>query len=215
MSIGNARVIFDAACHPKSFISLDGADHVLTRPADAAYAASVMAAWAARYLPAPEDPDSATPPARPAPGDVVVVTESGARPYGQRITAGGHQLIADEPAAAGGADSGPTPYDLLLAGLGACTAITVRMYADRKGWPLRQTTVRLRHRRIHARDCASCETRTGQLDQIDRELQFEGELTDEQRARLLDIAERCPVHRTLHSEALVSTTETVPDEPGG
>ena len=215
MSIGNARVIFDAACHPKSFISLDGADHVLTRPADAAYAASVMAAWAARYLPAPEDPDSETPPARPAPGDVVVVTELGARPYGQRITAGGHQLIADEPAAAGGADSGPTPYDLLLAGLGACTAITVRMYADRKGWPLRQTTVRLRHRRIHARDCASCETRTGQLDQIDRELQFEGELTDEQRARLLDIAERCPVHRTLHSEALVSTTETVPDEPGG
>ena len=89
------------------------------------------------------------------------------------------------------------------------------MYADRKGWPLRQTTVRLRHRRIHAADCASCETRTGQMDQIVREMQFEGELTDEQRARLLDIAERCPVHRTLHSEVLVSTAETVPDEPGG
>jgi putative redox protein len=137
----------------------------------------------------------------------VVVTESGAGPYGQRITAGGHQLAADEPAAIGGSDSGPTPYDLLLAGLGACTAITVRMYADRKGWPLRQTTVRLRHRRIHATDCAYCETRTGQLDHIDRELQFTGELTEEQRARLLDIAERCPVHRTLHSEVLVSTAE--------
>ena len=145
----------------------------------------------------------------------MVVTESDARPYGQRITAGGHQLVADEPAAVGGADSGPTPYDLLLAGLGACTAITVRMYADRKGWRLRHITVRLRHRRIHATDCAGCETRTGQLDQIEREMQFEGELTDEQRARLLDIAERCPVHRTLHSEVLVSTAESVPDGPGG
>jgi uncharacterized OsmC-like protein/alpha/beta superfamily hydrolase len=215
VTFASARVIFEAACHPRSFISLDGADHVLTHPADAAYAASIIAAWAARYLPAPEGRDSEPSPAGPALRNVVVVTESGARPYGQFITAGGHQLIADEPAAVGGADSGPTPYDLLLAGLGACTAITVRMYADRKGWRLRQTTVRLRHRRIHARDCAGCETKTGQLDRIEREMQFEGELTGEQRARLLDIAERCPVHRTLHSEALVSTTETVPDEPGG
>jgi putative redox protein len=215
VSFGNARVIFDAARHPKSFISLDGADHLLTRPADVSYAASVMAAWAARYLPAPEGPDSGTSPAGPALHDVVVVTESDERPYGQRITAGGHQLVADEPAAVGGADSGPTPYDLLLAGLGACTAMTVRMYADRKGWRLRRTTVRLRHRRIHAKDCAGCETMTGQLDHIDREMQFEGELTDEQRGRLLDIAERCPVHRTLHSEVLVSTAESVPDGPGG
>ncbi len=215
VSIADARAIFEAARHPKSFISLDGADHLLTHPADASYAASVIAAWAARYLPAPEGPDSAALQARSAGRGVVVVTESDARPYGQCITAGGHHLAADEPAAVGGADSGPTPYDLLLAGLGACTAITVRMYADRKGWPLRQTTVRLRHRRIHAADCASCETRTGQMDQIVREMQFEGELTDEQRARLLDIAERCPVHRTLHSEVLVSTAETVPDEPGG
>ena len=210
VSLDNARVIFDAARHPKSFISLDGADHGLTRPADASYAASVIAAWAARYLPAPQRQDNGTSPAGPAGHDVVVVTESDARPYGQRITAGGHQLVADEPAAIGGADSGPTPYDLLLAGLGACTAITVRMYADRKGWPLRQTTVRLRHQRIHAKDCADCETRTGQMDQIERELQFEGELTDSQRARLLDIAERCPVHRTLHSEVLVSTAESGP-----
>jgi putative redox protein len=211
VSFGDAWLIFEAASYPKSFISLDGADHQLSRLADAAYAAGVIAAWAARYLPAPEGPDTGASPAEPALRDVVVVTESGARPYGQRITAGGHQLIADEPAAIGGADSGPTPYDLLLAGLGACTAITVRMYADRKGWPLRQTTVRLRHQRIHAKDCASCETTLGQLDQIERELQFEGELTDEQRARLMDIAERCPVHRTLESEVLVSTVERVPD----
>ena len=210
VTFGNAEVIFEAARHPKSFISLDGADHGLTRPADVSYAASVMATWAARYLPAPQRPDSGTSPAGPAGHDDVVVTESDARPYGQRIIAGGHQLVADEPAAIGGADSGPTPYDLLLAGLGACTAITVRMYAQRKGWPLRQITVRLRHQRIHGKDCADCETRTGQMDQIERELQFEGELTDSQRARLLDIAERCPVHRTLHSEVLVSTAESGP-----
>jgi putative redox protein len=207
VTFGNAEVIFEAARHPKSFISLDGADHGLTRPADVSYAASVMATWAARYLPAPQRPDSGTSPAGPAGHDDVVVTESDARPYGQRIIAGGHQLVADEPAAIGGADSGPTPYDLLLAGLGACTAITVRMYAQRKGWPLRQITVRLR---LHGKDCADCETRTGQMDQIERELQFEGELTDSQRARLLDIAERCPVHRTLHSEVLVSTAESGP-----
>jgi uncharacterized OsmC-like protein/alpha-beta hydrolase superfamily lysophospholipase len=211
VGFGDAGVIFEAASHPKSFISLDGADHGLTRPTDAAFAAGVMAAWAARYLPASEGPDRGTSTPGSGRDGVVVVTESGAGPYGQRITASGHQLVADEPAAIGGTDSGPTPYDLLLAGLGACTAITVRMYADRKGWPLRQTTVRLRHRRIYATDCAECETSTGQLDQIDRELQFEGELTDDQRARLMGIAERCPVHRTLHSEVLVTTTE---DRPG-
>jgi uncharacterized OsmC-like protein/alpha/beta superfamily hydrolase len=208
VSFGDAGVIFEAARQPKSFISLDGADHGLTRPADAAFAAGVMAAWAARYLPAPEDPE----PAGLAHRDVVVVTGSEAHPFGQRIIAGGHQLVADEPAVIGGADSGPTPYDLLLAGLGACTAITVRMYADRKGWPLRQLTVRLRHSRIHAVDCLDCETKSGQLDQIERELRFEGELTDDQRARLMDIADRCPVHRTLHSEVLVATTEA---RPGG
>ena len=206
VSFGNAEVIFAAARQPKSFISLDGADHGLSRPADAAYAAGLMAAWAARGLPAPEDPA----PDGLAHRDVVVVTGSEAHPFGQRIIAGGHQLVADEPAVIGGADSGPTPYDLLLAGLGACTAITVRMYADRKGWPLRQMTVRLRHSRIHAVDCLDCETKNGQLDQIERELRFEGELTDDQRARLMDIADRCPVHRTLHSEVLVATTEAQP-----
>lgn len=209
VDVDNARIIFEAARHPKSFVSLDDADHRLTRPADAAYAASVMAAWAARYLPALADSGKGTSPACQPPHDGVIVTESDALPFGQRISVGGHDLAADEPAAIGGADSGPTPYDLLLAGLGACTSITVRMYAERKGWPLRLVTVRLRHRRIHASDCTGCETQTGRLDHIERELQFEGELTGEQRTRLLDIAERCPVHRTLHSEVLVSTTETV------
>jgi uncharacterized OsmC-like protein/alpha/beta superfamily hydrolase len=209
VDIDNARIIFEAARHPKSFVGLDDADHRLTRSADAAHAASVMAAWASRYLPAPAGPGNGTSPARQPRHDGVVVIESDARPFGQRISVGGHDLAADEPAAIGGADSGPTPYDLLLAGLGACTSITVRMYAERKGWPLRLVTVRLRHRRIHASDCTGCETQTGRLDHIERELQFDGELTAEQRARLLDIAERCPVHRTLHSEVLVSTTQAV------
>jgi uncharacterized OsmC-like protein/alpha-beta hydrolase superfamily lysophospholipase len=207
VGIDNARIIFDAARHPKSFISLDGADHLLTRRADATYAASVIAAWAARYLPAPDGLSTG-----PSPRDVVVVAESNARPYGQRITVGGHELFADEPADIGGADTGPGPYDLLLAALGACTSITVRMYAERKGWPLRHITVQLRHRRIHAEDCAACDTKTGRIDHIDRELRFDGELTDEQRATLLHIAGRCPVHRTLHSEVAISTTEA---DPGG
>lgn len=205
VGIDNARTIFDAARHPKSFISLDGADHRLTRRADATYAASVIAAWAARYLPVPDGLD-AGPPSR----GVVVVAESNARPYGQRITVGGHELFADEPADIGGADTGPGPYDLLLAALGACTSITVRMYAERKGWPLRHITVQLRHRRIHAEDCAACDAKTGRIDHIDRELRFDGELTGEQRAALLHIAGRCPVHGTLHSEVDISTTEGDP-----
>ena len=205
--IGQARAIFEAASGPRAFISLDGADHRLSRPADAGYAASVMAAWAARYLPSSACPDGGATPARAARHEVVV-TESDARPYGQRITAGGHHLTADEPAAFGGADSGPGPYDLLLAALGACTAMTVRMYAERKGWGLRHTTVRLRHERVHATDCAGCETPTSLLDHIQRELTLDGDLSDEQRARLLAIAERCPVHRTLRAGALVSTTES-------
>jgi putative redox protein len=207
VSVDQARVIFEAARHPKSFVSLDGADHRLTRPADAAYAASVIAAWAARYLAAPDRPDRGTRPAVPAEPGVVVVSESQARPFGQRISVGGHELTADEPASVGGADTGPSPYELLLGALGACTAITVRIYADRKGWPLRHVTVRLRHERIHARDCAECETATGQLDHIKREIGLDGDLTGDQRARLLDMAERCPVHRTLHSEVHTSTAE--------
>jgi uncharacterized OsmC-like protein len=143
---------------------------------------------------------------------VVVVTESDARPYGQRIIVGEHELTSDEPSTIGGADSGPTPYDLLLAGLGACTAVTLRMYAERKSWDLRHVTVRLRHDRIHARDCVDCETSVGWLDHIQREVQLEGDLTDEQRARLLAIAEHCPVHRTLHSEVVISTVGSTPDE---
>lgn len=195
VGVDNARRVYDTARHPKSFISLDGADHQLTDPADATYAASVLAPWAARY---------ALSKAAATRGGQVVVAESGVGPYGQRVTAGQHVLNADEPAPIG-LDSGPNPYELLLSALGACTSMTLRMYADRKGWPLERVTVDLDHTRIHATDCADCETRTGKIDRIERTIHLEGDLDADQRARLLEIADKCPVHRTLRSEIDIRT----------
>ena len=201
VGIDNASRIFAAAKHPKSFVSLDGADHLLTRREDAAYVAEVVAAWAGRFLPEP-------PPALSAEPDEVVVQETREGRFTTAIAAGPHALRADEPAAVGGDDTGPTPYGLLLASLGACTSMTMRMYADRKKWPLERVTVRLRHDKVHARDCEECETRDGKIDRIEREIAIEGDLDVEQRERLLAIADRCPVHRTLHSEVQVTTRPT-------
>lgn len=199
VGIDNAREIFDNARHPKSFVSLDDADHLLSRRGDAAYAATVIGAWADRYLPArPESPQGED----VEPG-TVVVAETG--PLSQRIQAGRHIMVADEPTSAGGEDTGPTPYGLLLAALGACTSMTVRMYANRTEWPLESTTVTLKHSRIHAADCADCETREGRLDHVERVIQLDGDLDDEQRARLIEIANKCPVHRTLRSEVVIDT----------
>ena len=135
----------------------------------------------------------------------VTVTETGSGSYTQQISAGHHRLVADEPRPIGD-DAGPTPYDLLLAGLGTCTSITVRMYADRKGWPLERVRVTLRHSRIHAEDCADCETTKGWINQIDCDVELAGELDDTQRQRLLQIAGRCPVHQTLTSEVHITTS---------
>jgi putative redox protein len=143
----------------------------------------------------------ATPPSE----GTVIVTETGSGTYTQQITAGHHRLAADEPQPIG-ADAGPTPYDLLLAALGACTSMTVRMYANRKGWPLEQVRVTLRHSRIHAQDCAECETTKAWIDHIDRDIELAGDLDDEQRQRLLYIADRCPVHQTLTSEVDIATS---------
>jgi putative redox protein len=134
----------------------------------------------------------------------VTVTETGAGTYTQQITAGRHEFNADEPRPIGD-DEGPTPYDLLLAALGACTSMTVRMYADRKGWPLEQIRVTLQHKRIHAEDCAECETTKGWIHHIDRDIELTGDLDDTQRERLLQIAERCPVHQTLTSEVRIAS----------
>jgi putative redox protein len=135
----------------------------------------------------------------------VTVTETGPGVYTQEIAVGQHRLVADEPRPIGD-DAGPTPYGLVLAGLGACTSMTVRMYANRKDWPLERVRVTLRHSRIHAKDCANCATAKGWIDHIDRDIELAGDLDDTQRQRLLDIAERCPVHQTLTSEVHIATS---------
>jgi putative redox protein len=143
--------------------------------------------------------------AAPSSEGTVTVTETGSGTYTQQIAAGQHRLVSDEPRPIGD-DAGPTPYDLLLAGLGACTSMTVRMYADRKGWSVERVRVTLRHSRIHAKDCADCETSNGWIDHIDRDVELSGDLDDSQRQRLLHIAERCPVHQTLTSEVDIATS---------
>ena len=200
VEIDNARQIFMAAKHPKSFISLDDADHLLTNKADGRYVASVLASWVGRYIGRPFE--EAGPKA--APGSVVV-REAGAGRFTQDVAAGAHRLTADEPESYGGDDRGPGPYDLLLAGLGACTSMTVRMYAERKGWALGQVEVALKHDKIHAEDCAECETKVGKLDKIERSLKLTGDLDEAQRTKLLEIADKCPVHRTLHSEVVIES----------
>jgi putative redox protein len=201
VGIDNASAIFAAARHPKSFVSLDTADHLLTRRQDAEYVSRVLAAWASRYLGARDDDAGAE-----VADGTVIVEETGAGRFQQRIRVGRHQLFADEPSSAGGLDTGPGPYDLLLASLGACTAMTMRLYAERKGWPLERAAVRLRHAKIHAADCADCETRgDARIDELHKELILGGPIDAEQRARLVEIASRCPVHRTLLSEIKIRT----------
>ena len=202
VGIDNATRIFVAAKHPKSFVSLAGADHLLSNRRDSAYAADVIAAWASRYIDAAVTDQTADPGDRPR---EVVVRETRNSKFQQTVTVGPHRLLADEPVAAGGEDTGPAPYDFLLAGLGACTSMTMRLYAERKSLPLERTTVTLRHSKIHAQDCAECETREGMLDQIDRVIAMEGPLDVEQRKRLMEIADKCPVHRTLTSEIRIVT----------
>ena len=201
VGIENASRIFTAARHPKSFVSLAGADHLLSRQSDAAYVANVIAAWAERYL------DMAPAAGQTEEAGLVTVRETGEGHLQQEVTAGTHRILADEPVAAGGGDSGPNPYDFLLAALGACTSMTLRLYAEHKQLPLDRVTVRLRHGRIYAADCETCETKEGKIDQIERAITLEGTLDVSQRARLLEIADKCPVHRTLTSEVVIKTTE--------
>lgn len=203
VGIDNATRIFVAAKHPKSFISLAGADHLLSEKRDTGYVAEVIASWAQRYLESQPPGGAESPASRD-----VVVRETGHGKFQQAVTVGPHRLTADEPIPVGGDDTGPGPYDFLLAALGACTSMTLRLYAERKALPLDRVTVTLRHSKVHAADCAECETKTGTLDQIEREIAMEGTLDPEQRQKLIDIADKCPVHRTLTSEVRI-TTRTV------
>jgi uncharacterized OsmC-like protein/alpha-beta hydrolase superfamily lysophospholipase len=201
--IDHAARIYRAARDPRSFISLDRADRLLSDAASARSAGAVVAAWFAGYLAAPEEPRVATAPAVAHGSEVVVRT--GRERFRTEIRAGAHTLLSDEPAALGGADSGPDPYGLLLAALGACTSITLRMYADRKGWPLEEVIVRLSQARDHAGDSVECPGRPTRTQRVTRTIELVGPLDSAQRLRLLEIADRCPVHRTLDAGVLTDT----------
>ncbi|MFK7847533.1 MAG: alpha/beta fold hydrolase [Rhodothermales bacterium] len=206
VSVDNAAKIFQAAKHPKSFVSLDQADHLLMNEADAQYVGIVLAAWARKYIPVA--PAVASTEGEGAEGHEAgyVVAELGREGFTTDIYASGHTLVADEPISVGGADLGPSPYDLLNASLGACTVMTMRMYANRKGWPLEGVKTKLQHAKIYAKDCESCETEgNAKIDQITREIEMIGPLDDAQKKRLMEIADRCPVHRTLHGEIHVAS----------
>jgi putative redox protein len=203
VGIYNASHIFGAAKHPKSFVSLAGADHLLSSKSDAVYVANVIAAWADRYLDRPEVMTESQ-----VLEGLVLVRETRAGKFQQEILTGPHRLLADEPVKLGGLDSGPGPYDFLLAGLGACTSMTIRLYADLKKIPLENVSVRLNHeKKIHTKDCEDCENKVTKVDHIDRAITLEGPLDAEQRQKLMEIADRCPVHQTLESKIEISTIE--------
>lgn len=202
VGIDNASHIFGAAKHPKSFVSLNGADHLLSKKSDAVYVANVIAAWAERYLDQPEVMTEAE-----VDAGLVLVRETHGGKFQQEILSGPHRLLADEPEKLGGLNSGPGPYDYLLAGLGACTSMTIRLYADFKKLPLDNVSVRLSHGKIHVKDCETCDTKVSMVDHIERAITLEGALDAEQRKKLMEIADKCPVHKTLESKIDIHTFE--------
>jgi putative redox protein len=203
VGVDNAARIFKAAKHPKSFVSLEDADHLLSRRRDAAYVANVIVAWADRYLGAGEAAQPVDAPSEPG---TVVVRETGTGKFTSSVSINArHTLIADEPVSFGGDDRGPTPYDLLLSALGACKTMTMRIYAERKGIALDRAAVTLRHEKIHAEDCSECETESGMIDRIRTEIELFGDMDDETRRKVAAIAERCPVHRSLTSEVKIES----------
>lgn len=197
-----AHALFSVASHPRSFVSLDDADHLLTRGSDATYAADVLVAWAGRYV-GGDTPQPVAAPVDLPPGEVWIGERD--HSFWRAMRAGAHQLDADEPRSLGGGDRGPGPYDLLLMSLGACTSMTLRLYAKRKGYALDDVQVVLRHERLHANDCAECEGRSGRVERIAREITVRGDLDDAQRADLLRVADLCPVHRTLEGKPVIVT----------
>ncbi|MDT0618615.1 bifunctional alpha/beta hydrolase/OsmC family protein [Salinisphaera sp. P385] len=202
--VDEAAKIYQAAKHPKSFVSLDKADHLLSNARDAEYVATTIGAWASRYIREQPDSDESVAAAPEVAANEVLITE-GDHKFRRGLHTASHHLTADEPASVGGGNAGPTPYDLLLMSLGACTSMTLRLYANRNKIPLEDVKVWLTHERIHADDCAECENKTGQIERITRRIRLRGPLDDQQIARLIRIADRCPVHRTLESAPIITT----------
>ncbi len=198
VGVENAAEIYNSAMHPKSFISLDGADHLMSKTADSLYAGSMIAPWASRYVELGKE--------QIAPEGEVWTRISG-KGYLTEITAGKHHLIADEPEDHGGNDIGPSPYGYLLSALGTCTAMTLRMYADHKNLDLQEVKVKLTHEKVHASDGGDVNGAKSKIDQIKRFIQLEGDLTEEQRKRLIEIADRCPVHKTIEGKPEIITKE--------
>lgn len=198
VSIDEAAKLYQAAFHPKSFVSLDGADHLLTREADARYAGEIIASWSGRYITVPEQ--------APLKSEKDVAVRLGQEGYTTEVMVRQHALLADEPVKIGGKDYGPGPYELVAAGLGACTAMTIQMYARRKKWIVEEVEVHIDHRKDYATDLQAIEKPESKIDHFDRTIILKGDLTDTQRARLMEIADRCPVHRTLHGDVEVNTT---------
>lgn len=211
VGVDNARRLFEAARHPKSFVSLAGADHLLTADADAGYAAEVVSSWASRYLPDVTEPAADAPPPMPrGPGTYgdSVTTARTTDGLTTHVATRGFALTADEPSTVGGGELGPTPYDYLAAALASCTSMTLRMYADRKGIPLEDVTTSVAFDRVHADDCMACEHTEGRIERFTRTVTLRGDLDGEMRQSLLTIADRCPVHRTLEGQIEVHTTES-------
>ena len=198
VGIENAAEIYSNAVHPKSFISLDGADHLLMNSKDSLYVGDVIAGWSSRYLSLPAEEELRT--------NQQVAVQIGRDKYTTDVVAGKHSFKADEPTSVGGQNFGPSPYDLLLASVGTCTAMTLRMYADRKKWDVNEITVHLNHSKDHVKDCEDCSSATSKIDVIERIIQIDGNIDDAQRQRMLEIADKCPVHKTLHNDVHVSTS---------
>lgn len=203
VDIENATELFVHAKHPKSFISLDDSDHLLSDETNARYAGRVLAAWASKYV---EMGKPAEAPGDASEDDDGVVATTKAEGFRTELVAAGHAMLADEPESAGGTNTGPSPYDLLSAALASCTAMTIRMYAEHKKLDFESATVRVKHNRIHAKDCEDCESGDGKIDEFRRTVTLRGNFDEQQTKRLLEIADRCPVHRTLHGEVKVRTT---------